>query len=84
MFHRLLDDSSVSMVMMAERLSEYVLRSVSELHADKEHAHAEAILLSYLACRILQGTYTGKISMEKLAIEADRLMAAVGGIEGDA
>ena len=85
MFHRLLSKESVALVQTAERLSEYVIRTLGEfvVNADQD-THAKSILVTYLASRLLQSSYKGSSSMEEISNEAERLVNAIGGKIGDA
>ena len=85
MFHRLINEDSQCTVNSAERLSDYILRIVSEFAGDEKiSAHRQAILVSYLACRMLQQTYMGEEPLENISKEGERLLIAVAGVAGNA
>lgn len=85
MFHRLINENSKAMIESAERLSEFALRTFNEFPGtDREDAHIKAILVTHMASRLLQLTYSGKSTIESISNEADRLLSAVSGKNGDA
>ena len=84
MFHRLLGDDSRGVLQTAERMSEYILRTLGEFQEDKHASHRHAILVTHLSCRLLQLSYAGPDMTTEISAEVDRLLAAVAGNEGEA
>lgn len=69
---------------MAERTSEFVLRTISELVTDRDSAHKTAIMVTYIACHLLQLSWSGKQSLATIIAETDNLIDTLMTKAGDA